>query len=106
MIIPAGGDTKLKVSGFAGRSEPAAVLVTVSAFCSANVRVICAGNTGALFASLTVTIRLLVALNGGTPLSVTTVIIMFVHGPSASFGVRVMKPLASIFAHVGGDTNW
>src|SRR5439155_25186428 len=86
-------------------SASLAVFVTVSTVCSANVRVLCAGNTGALFTSFTVTTKLLVALNGGTPLSVTTVIIVFVPGPSASFGVKVMKPLASIFVLAGGDTN-
>src|SRR5439155_1681760 len=106
MLIPAGCDTRLKVSVLAGRSESLAVFVTTRVLSSVIDWLSATVRTGALFTSVTMTLKLLVALKGGAPLSVTTVIIVFVPGPSASFGVKVLKPLASIFAHAGGDTNW
>src|SRR5207248_8782411 len=50
-------------------------------------------NTGATFTSRTVTVKLVVALNAGTPLSVTTTVIVFVLGPCASLGVQLIAPL-------------
>ena len=82
-----------------------AVLVTVSALSSLIVRAPGAGNTGALFTSLTVTVKVLVALNGGEPLSVTMVVNVLVLGPCASPGVQVMTPLASMLAPAGGETS-
>jgi len=46
------------------------------------------GSAGALFTSVTTTVNELVALKGGTPLSVTTVVIVFVLGPCDSVGVN------------------
>src|SRR5947207_2665384 len=57
------------------------------------VRSAMAGNDGALFTSLTVTVKPLVALNGGVPLSVTTTVITFVDGPWASIGVQLIAPV-------------
>ena len=57
------------------------------------VRFVCTGNTGALFTSSTVTLKLLVALKAGTPLSVTTVVNVATLGPWASVGVQVMLRL-------------
>src|SRR2546430_17694730 len=49
---------------------------------------------GALFNSLTVTVKVLVALKGGVPLSVTLVVNTTPElGPCASVGVQVMMPL-------------
>ena len=62
-------------------------------------------STGGLFTSRTITVKLLVALKGGDPLSVTTVVIVFVPGPCASLGVQLMTPLASMVAPAGGDSN-
>src|SRR5258708_23813041 len=42
-----------------------------------------------IFTSLTTTVKLLVALKAGVPLSVTTVVITLVPGPCASVGVQV-----------------
>src|SRR5258705_517770 len=90
---------------FGGMSESVAVLVTVNNVSSAIVRLVCAESMGALFASVTTTAKLLVALNDGVPLSLTIVVITFVPGPWASEGVQVMMPLVSITAPVGGLTR-
>src|SRR6266851_3558552 len=82
-----------------------AVLVTVSVVSSLIVRLAWPGNTGALFTSLTVTVKELVALKAGVPLSVTMVVNVFVLGPCASPGVQLITPLALMLAPVGGATN-
>src|SRR5580765_7008941 len=86
---------------FGGMSESVAVLVTVNNVNSAIVRFVCAESTGALFVSVTTTVKRFVALRGGDPLSVTTVVIRFVPGPWPSDGVHEMTPLASIIAPLG-----
>src|SRR5438094_202700 len=105
MIIPAGGDTKLKVSVFAGRSESVAVLVTTSVSSSVIVWLSATVSTGGLFTSVTMTLKAFVALILGTPSSITTVVIVFVLGPCASLGVQVITPLPSMLVPVGGFTN-
>ena len=50
-------------------------------------------STGALFSSFTITVKLLLSLSGGVPLSVTCTVIRFVLGPCASFGVQLSTPL-------------
>src|SRR5881296_3462247 len=62
-FTPAGADTKLKVNVFAGRSVSLAVLVTVSVLSSVTVRSVGTVSTGALFASVTTTVKLLVSLD-------------------------------------------
>src|SRR5690242_5492793 len=57
------------------------------------VRSAMAGKDGAVFTSLTVTVKLLVALNGGVPLSVTTTVMRLVDGPCASVGVQLIAPV-------------
>jgi hypothetical protein len=57
---------------------------------------------GELLTSVTVTVNEFVALRGGTPLSVTIVVIVFVLGPWASEGVQVITPFVSIVAPAGG----
>src|SRR4029077_10924231 len=49
--------------------------------------------TGALFTSFTTTVKLLVALRAGLPLSVTLTVIVFVLGPCASVGVQLSTPV-------------
>jgi hypothetical protein len=51
------------------------------------------------------TVKVLVALIGGVPLSVTTVMIRFVLGAWLVPGVQVITPLALIAAPAGGDIN-
>src|SRR2546422_10850522 len=80
-------------------SASAAVFVTVSVVSSAIVRSACSGSSGALFTSLTVTVKLLVALSVGVPLSVTMVVNMAVPGPSPSLGVQLITPDPQILAH-------
>src|SRR6185503_12552275 len=88
-----------------GMSESVAALVTVNNVNSATVRFVCAGSTGALFTSVTTTVKLFVALRDGVPLSLTIVVIAFVLGPCVSVGVQVMIPFASITAPDGGLTK-
>src|SRR3954454_1959584 len=83
-------------------SESEAVFVATNVVSAIIVRFGCAGKTGALFTSMTVTTKEFVALNGGIPLSVTTVVIVFVLGPWASVGVQVITPLTSIWTPLGG----
>jgi hypothetical protein len=77
---------------FAGRSESLAVFVTANVLNAPMVRLVCNGRTGALLTSVTTTVKEFVALIGGNPLSVTTVVNVLVPGPSASLGVHMMIP--------------
>src|SRR5205814_2858831 len=92
-FTPVGAETKLKVNVFTGRSESLAVFVTVSVLSSGTVRPVGTVSTGALFTSLTTTVKLLVSLDCGTPLSVTFTVIRLVLGPWASVGVQRITPL-------------
>src|SRR5689334_23183628 len=102
IATPAGGFNNMYDRLFAGMSASMAELVTVSRVSSAIVRSGWAGKIGALFTSLTVTRKLFVALRGGLPSSVTTVVIVYTPGPCSSVGVQVMIPLVSIREAVGG----
>src|SRR5438094_425154 len=104
--MPAGGDTRLNVSVLAGTSASVALAVTASALNSSIVWLAGTLNTGATFTSRTVTVKLLVALNAGTPLSVTTTVIVFVLGPCASVGVQLIAPLLPLIVMpAGGPTR-
>src|SRR5205814_5308147 len=88
------------------RSASLAVLVTTSVLSSSIVWFAGTVSTGALFTSRTTTMKLLVALRGGAPLSVTFTVIRFVLGPCASVGVQVSTPeLASRRTPVGAETR-
>src|SRR2546421_180068 len=90
----------------AGRSGSLAAFVTMSVVSSLIVRSGCDGSTGALFTSVTTTLKLLVALKGGTPLSVATVVKTLVLGPCASVGVQVIVPEAeSMLMPSGGESR-
>src|SRR5260370_1268624 len=78
----------------AGISGSVAELVTVKVVSSL---IVCVGGTvkvGALFTSLTMTVKLLASLSGGIPLSVTRTVMTLVLGPCASVGVQVSTPVA------------
>src|SRR5207247_1595121 len=106
MLIPEGADTSMKVNVWAGRSASLAVFVTVSVLSSAMVWSVGTVSTGALFASVTTTVKLLVSLDGGAPLSVTRTVIRLVLGPWASVGVHVSTPLLGFkFTPAGADTR-
>src|SRR5438552_968041 len=63
-------------------------------------------STGAWFDSVTTTLKLLVSLDGGAPLSVTFTVIRFVLGPWASVGVQVRTPVLGFrFTPAGADTR-
>lgn len=69
------------------------------------VRSAIAGNDGAVFTSLTVTVKLLVALNAGVPLSVTTTVMMLVDGPCDSVGVQLIAPVPGTIVMPAGGVN-
>src|SRR2546427_12657790 len=89
----------------AGMSESVAVLVITMGVPLPVVRFGCAGRTGADFTSLTVTMKLFVALSEGLPLSVTIVVKVFVEGPCGSLGVQEIMPEELIVAPAGGETR-
>ncbi len=62
-LTPLGAETKLKVNVFAGRSASLAMFVTVSVLNSGTVLSVGTVSTGALFASVTTTVKLLVSLD-------------------------------------------
>src|SRR5207247_870416 len=106
MLIPEGADTSMKVNVWAGRSASLAVFVTVSVLSSAMVWSVGTISTGGLLASMTTTVKLLVSLDGGAPLSVTRTVIRLVLGPWASVGVQVSSPLLGFkFTPAGADTR-
>ena len=86
----------------AGCSRSVAAFVTVKVASSATVCCPITPNTGGWFTSVTITVKLFVAL--AVP-SLTTVVNVFVAGPSASVGVHVITPLVDITAPDGGATN-
>src|SRR5437867_331493 len=105
-FTPAGPDTKLKVSVLAGRSGSVAVLVTTSVLDSLIVWLVATVRTGALFGPDTITVKLLLSLRGGEPLSVTWTVIRLVLGPCASAGVQVNTPLlGSRLTPAGAETR-
>src|SRR5712664_568223 len=92
------------MSALAGKSGSVAVLVTINVESSLTVRFNWPGKEGGLLTSLTVTVKVFVALRGGEPLSVTTTVIVLVLGPWASVGVQLIKPLAGLMViPIGGD---
>src|SRR6266487_1154575 len=105
IVIPPGGEIRLNVSVLVGRSGSVAEADTASVVSSFKVWSAGTVNTGALLTSLTTTLKLLVPLSGGKPLSVTTVVRVFVLGPWASVGSQVIRPLVLIFAPAGGFTR-
>src|SRR5204863_321004 len=103
---PVGAATRPKLSVLAGRSASLAVLVTTRVLSSLIVWSAGTASTGALFTSRTTTVKLLVALRGGAPLSVTRTVIKLVLGPGASVGVQVSRlVLASRRTPVGAETR-
>src|SRR5256885_16243903 len=106
MVAPAGAlEPRLNVRALAGISASVATLVIVIVLPVKFVRSAMGANTGAVFTSLTTTVKLCVALKAGAPLSDTCTEIVFVLGPCASVGVQVMTPLASIATPKGAAVN-
>src|SRR5207249_3127779 len=85
---PAGSDTKLNVKMLAGRSASVAVFVTTSVLNSSMVSSAGTVSAGAVFACVTTTVKLLVSLSAGAPLSLTFTVIRFVLGPWPFVGVH------------------
>src|SRR6266511_3485108 len=102
MTAPAGAPApRLKVRVFVGTSGSVAVTVNVTVVPMAFVRFAIAASTGGLLTSLTVTVKLRVAL---APLaSVTRTVKVFVLGLWASVGVQVTTPVELIAAPSGAS---
>src|SRR5438876_10055539 len=105
-LTPLGAETRLKVSVLADRFASVAELVTTSVLSSSIVWLGGTVSTGAVFVPVTNTVKLLLSLNAGVPLSVTWTVIRFVLGPCFLFGVQVSTPLiGSTFTPAGPDTK-
>src|ERR1035437_2773271 len=76
--------------------DSVAVLVTVSKVSSLTFVCAMAVNAGAIFTSTTTTVKLLVALNGGVPLSVAITVTVFVDVLCVWDGVHEMMPLLEL----------
>src|SRR5437762_1855542 len=104
-VRPVGPDTKAKLSVLAGRSESVAVALTLSAVCSAMVWVPGTVRTGAVFTSVTLDWKMLVALRLGVPFSKPRTVPVFPPRRSAYLGVQAMAPPADTVRPVGPDTK-
>ena len=85
-------------------SASEAVLMTVSGVCPMRVRLDCEGRIGAMFNSLTDTVKLLLALNAGRPLSVTITVTVKLEPPVVSPGIQFITPLVVIVMPDGALT--
>src|SRR4051812_16372915 len=77
-------------------SESVPEAETFRAVNSSTVRLPGPVRLGALFTSFTVTLKVLVVLNGVWASSLTTTAIVYEPGPWASEGVQVMTPVAGL----------
>src|SRR5262245_56915439 len=102
MLAPDGGLSRLNVSVLTGVSGSVALSANVSGLPSLMVWLGIAASTGALFASLTVTVKLFTSLKLGTPSSVTRTVIVLVPGPFASLGVQLNTPLLGLMLAPAG----
>ena len=105
IVAPAGAVNKVYVNVFGGELVSLAVFVTISVVNSATVTSACAGRIGGVFAGLTITRKLFVALSGGEPLSVTTVVMVFVLGAWACVGVQLIMPADEMVAPAGATRS-
>src|ERR1051326_2767575 len=97
MLAPAGApESREKVNWFAGISGSLALALKVSRTPSLAVLFPIEVSTGGLFDSRTTTVKVLWALNGGWPLSVTVRVRVLVEGPCASVGVQLKTPLEGL----------
>ena len=89
---------------FRGLSTSLAEFVTTSDVRSPMIASVGAvSKAGGEFTSLMMTSNSLVVPSGGTPSSVTTVVMVFVPGPWSSAGIQMMIPLVGLMlAPVGG----
>src|SRR5207249_2399776 len=105
-LIPAGPDTRLNVSVLAGTSASVAVFVTTSVRNSAIVWSAGTVSTGALFACVTTTVKLLLSLSAGTPLSLPSLLVALPIWPWPFVGVHVSTPVVGLtLTPAGPDTR-
>ena len=83
-------------------SASEAVLITVSGVCPKMVRLDCEGRIGATLISLTATVKVLLALKTGRPLSDTTTITVKLEPPVVSPGIQVITP-SVVIVMPGGE---
>ena len=81
MLIPLGGESSENVNVLVGISASVAEALTFRVVNSLIVWFVGTVRTGGVLTSWTVTVKELVALIGGEPLSVTTTVIKLVLGP-------------------------
>src|SRR5713226_470258 len=105
IVAPAGGFNNEYVNVGVGMSVSNAVLVTAKCVNGLTVRLLCSPSTGPFRCALTTTVKLLVALRAGVPLSVTTVVNTLVLGTWLTTGLQLMIPLALMEALAGPLTN-
>src|SRR5437762_711506 len=106
MLMPGGALTSAKVSVLAGRSASVALALTLRA--GSEERRVGAGSitTGARCTSVSVIVKVFVALSAGCPFSLTLTLTTFVLGPCASLGVQPIAPLLPLIVMpAGGDTR-
>src|SRR5262245_20667954 len=107
MLAPVGAPASSEyVNALAGTSASVAVTLKGNAVPSLRACYLTTASTGAIFTSLTITVNVRVSLSGGTPLSVTCAVNVFVLGPCASVGVQVNRPVVGLMlAPAGGETR-
>src|SRR6266850_1257845 len=93
MLIPGGGFFSPYPVMVEWMLDSVAVLVTVSNARAFTVVWKITGSTGATFTSLTITVKLFVALSAGIPLSVTLTRIVFVDGLCVCAGTQLITPV-------------
>ena len=104
MAAPVGGVTRLYVSVWAGRSASVPAAVSDRSVPALTVRAVIAARAGAVFTSVTATVKLACAVPDA--LSVTRIVTGKLPGPALSPGVQVKTPVVGlIVAPVGAVTR-
>ena len=103
IVTPAGAPAaRLQVSVCTGRSPSVAAQATLSNRPSSTVSLVIVAIIGALLTSLTMSVKVSVALFCGTPLSRTRQVMVFVLGPSPSLVSQCISPVAGLNESPGG----
>src|SRR6185369_6623217 len=104
-VSPVGPLTRAKVQVCTGMSASVAVALALKATSSSINWLGGSVSTGASFTSVTVKVKLLLALRGGEPSSVTLILTRYTPGPWASVGVQAITPDGDTVNPVGPFTN-
>src|SRR2546425_1205692 len=107
MLAPVGAPgSRLKVSTLAGISASLADTLKVNSVPSLIVWLAIAASTGAAFASLTTTLKVLLSLRLGVPLSVTRTVTVFVLALAAPLGFQLSPPLLALMVMPAGTPGF